>query len=154
MPELTRRRDQDRDQENWLIYFGDVGVGHIGHRAAVPYDAPLMGLGLRLLSGHETRRTPHRHRRDIRGGARQFRASMRAATRTEADYQAWRDQRDWTAWKYRMHDAHLPLPTQRRESITRCFCGEAISNGSIDRHVSRCTPGHAPHPDAASSPQG
>jgi hypothetical protein len=30
MPVLTRRRDQDRRDECWLIFFGDVHVGTIG----------------------------------------------------------------------------------------------------------------------------
>ena len=60
---------------------------------------------------------------------------MLAATRTEADYQAWLDQRDWTAWKYRMRDARLPLPAERSEGITRCFCSEVITNATTGRHV-------------------
>jgi hypothetical protein len=41
-----------------------------------------------------------------------FEAAWRAflPTRTEADFQAWRDQRDWTAWKYALQGAGLPLP--------------------------------------------
>ncbi|WP_152535619.1 hypothetical protein [Bradyrhizobium sp. Ai1a-2] len=58
-----------------------------------------------------------------------------AATRTDADYQAWRDHRDWTMWKYRMHDLHLPLPTQRPDGVARCFCGEAITSATMDDHV-------------------
>ena len=30
--------------------------------------------------------------------------------RTEADYQAWRDQRDWTARKYAARDRGQPVP--------------------------------------------
>ena len=36
MPALTRRREKDRHQESWRIYFGDVQVGWIGERAGVP----------------------------------------------------------------------------------------------------------------------
>lgn len=57
-----------------------------------------------------------------------------AATRTEADYESWRRQRDWTAWKDRMHDLALPLPTQKLEGIARCFCGAVVSNRTIDAH--------------------
>jgi hypothetical protein len=38
MPELTRRRSPDRQQECWLIYYGDVKVGSIGIRSGIPYD--------------------------------------------------------------------------------------------------------------------
>jgi hypothetical protein len=33
---LTRRRDQDRREECWLIYYGDVHVGRIAVRSRVP----------------------------------------------------------------------------------------------------------------------
>jgi hypothetical protein len=34
------------------------------------------------------------------------------SNRTEADFQAWRHQRDWTGWKYAMWDAGFKLPMQ------------------------------------------
>jgi hypothetical protein len=37
-----------------------------------------------------------------------------SAGRTEADYQAWRDQSDWTAKKYRRFDRGEPMPRDRR----------------------------------------
>ena len=43
MPEFTRRRDQNRDQEHWLIYFRDVRIDSIGLRAGVPNEAPSWG---------------------------------------------------------------------------------------------------------------
>jgi len=49
--------------------------------------------------------------------------------RGRADYQACREQRDWTAWKCRM-----PLPTQRQDGIARCLCGETITIACIDAH--------------------
>ena len=33
-----------------------------------------------------------------------------SASRTEADYQAWREQRDWTARKYALRDRGEPVP--------------------------------------------
>jgi hypothetical protein len=35
-----------------------------------------------------------------------------AATRTEADYQAWRDQQRWTARKYSLRDQGQPVPVR------------------------------------------
>jgi hypothetical protein len=55
--------------------------------------------------------------------------------RTEADYEAWRWQRDRTAWNDRMHDLVLPLPTQRPDGIARCFCGEVVTNPTLDSHI-------------------
>jgi hypothetical protein len=34
-------------------------------------------------------------------------------TRTEADFQAWRDQRDWTARKYAMWERGELMPSQK-----------------------------------------
>jgi hypothetical protein len=33
MTELTRRRDRDRSDEHWQIFYGDVQAGTIGKRA-------------------------------------------------------------------------------------------------------------------------
>lgn len=41
-----------------------------------------------------------------------------AQARTPEDFEEWRDNRDHTAWKYRMHDLGLPLPTQRPDGIS------------------------------------
>jgi hypothetical protein len=40
MPELTRRRDPDAQQETWLIYYGDVRVGVIAERIGNPDSTP------------------------------------------------------------------------------------------------------------------
>jgi len=40
MPELTRRRDPDAQQETWLIYYGDVRVGVIAERIDNPDSTP------------------------------------------------------------------------------------------------------------------
>ena len=45
-----------------------------------------------------------------------------AATLAEANYEIWRRQRDWTAWKDRMHDLALPfLGTVNSYGIQRCL---------------------------------
>ena len=43
MPALTRRREKDRHQESWQIFYGDIGVGWIGKRAGVPKDVKQWG---------------------------------------------------------------------------------------------------------------
>jgi hypothetical protein len=70
-----------------------------------------MGLAVRLLSGIGAGRVHVRHdqaRADFEKAWQMF-----SARRTEADYQAWRDQRDWTAHKYAMWDRGERLPAQR-----------------------------------------
>jgi hypothetical protein len=43
MSALTRRREKDRHQESWQIYYGDICVGWIGERAGVPKDVEQWG---------------------------------------------------------------------------------------------------------------
>jgi hypothetical protein len=35
---LTRRRDHDRREECWLVFYGDVHVGTIAVRSGIPHD--------------------------------------------------------------------------------------------------------------------
>jgi hypothetical protein len=47
----------------------------------------------------------------------------------------WRQERDFTAWKYRMQEKGLKLPTQTKNDLARCFCGVEITNRSLDAHI-------------------
>lgn len=138
MPLLTRRRSKDDPhRETWLIYFGDVRIGAIGLRAGVPNSAPQWGWSCGFYPGID----PGEHRSGIAETFDQARADFQAAwgklvgTRMEADFEAWRRERDWTTWKDQMHDLALPLPTQRPEGIARCFCGEVVTTCTLDAHV-------------------
>jgi hypothetical protein len=64
--------------------------------------------------------------------------------RTEADFEAWRAQRDWTERKYAMWQAGTLLPTQKRSSMMRCPCGEIFNS-----HLLEHTLIHVPHVTAA-----
>lgn len=138
MPSLTRRRDKSAPhRETWGIYFGDVRIGSISRRAGVPTSAPQWGWSCGFYPGTEPcdqqsgiAETFDEARADFERAWRKL-----SATRTEANYEAWRRQRDWTAWKDRMHDLAMPLPTQRPEGVARCFCGEVVSTPTIDAHV-------------------
>jgi hypothetical protein len=112
MPALTRRRSKDDPhRETWLIYFGDVRVGVISRRAGVPNSAPQWAWSC----GFYPSMAAGEHRSGIaetfEGARSGFQAAWQdlAPTRTEADHEAWRRQRDWTAWNDRMHDLALPL---------------------------------------------
>jgi hypothetical protein len=50
------------------------------------------------------------------------------ANRTEADFQAWRHQRDQTADKYAMWVRGEKLPSQIPSSMMRCPCGERFDS--------------------------
>jgi hypothetical protein len=75
-----------------------------------------------------------------------FEAAWRVflAKRTEADFQAWRDARDWTARKYAMWERGERLPSQKPSSLMTCPCGEVF-----DSHRPEQTLVHVPHITAA-----
>jgi hypothetical protein len=56
------------------------------------------------------------------------------------DYQAWRDQRDWTARKYAMWERGERMPSQKSNSLMRCACAE-----TFDSHRLAHTLIHVPH---------
>jgi hypothetical protein len=60
--------------------------------------------------------------------------------RTEADFQKWRDNRDWTARKYAMWEAGERFPSQKPSSLMKCPSGE-----TFDSHRLEHTMVHVPH---------
>jgi hypothetical protein len=99
MPALTRRSDPDARQESWLIHYGDVHVGTIAARSGNPSDTDRWGWRCGFYPGYCTSGTAA-----TLGQARaDFEAAWRVflTKRTETDFQEWRDNRDWTAEKYR-----------------------------------------------------
>ena len=54
---------------------------------------------------------------------------------TEADFDEYRRERAWTAWKYAMYAAGLPLPSQSTSGQARCFCGATIDIAVTDQHI-------------------
>jgi hypothetical protein len=65
---------------------------------------------------------------------------MFLSKRTEADFQAWRNQRDWTERKYAMRERGERMPTQKPSSLLKCACGEVF-----DSHRLEHTLIHVPH---------
>jgi hypothetical protein len=137
MPELTRRRSTDAREECWHIYYGDVHAGTIAIRAGVPVGVDRWGWQCGFYP-------PSHHGRHVEGTAEKFeqaRADFETAWReylpqcTKNDFGEYRLQRAWTAWKYAMHDAGLPLPTQSSAGRSRCFCGAAINIPGLTGHV-------------------
>jgi hypothetical protein len=66
--------------------------------------------------------------------------------RTEADFQAWRDQRDWTARKYALWDAGKRLPPNEWEPgkpcsiYLKCPCGNIFNSHRLEENLV-----HVPH---------
>ena len=102
---LTRRRDPNRS-DCWLIYFGDVHVGSVGRAVGTPGAAQRWVWFCGFYPGsnpgeqtHGTAATLDQARADFERAWAVF-----SARRTEADYEEWREQRDWTARKYAAMD--------------------------------------------------
>ena len=93
MTELTRRRDHHADREKWNILYGDVRIGSIGLRAGVPNHADQWEWSCGFYPGCD----PGQHSSGPAGTFDLARAAFEAAweqllpTRTEADFQSWRD---------------------------------------------------------------
>jgi hypothetical protein len=139
MPALTRRRDRHANQEAWLIYYGDVHVGTLSLRSGNPTTTEPWGWRCGFYPGSEPGDASSGTAATFWEARTAFEAAWRIflAKRTEADFQAWRDQRDRTARKYALWDAGRCLPRPEWEpgkpcdTWMRCRCGvifDAISS--------------------------
>ncbi|SHG21914.1 hypothetical protein [Bradyrhizobium erythrophlei] len=103
MSTLTRRRYPKR-QDCWHVYYGDVHVGTIAIRAGIPHDEDPWGWSCGFYPGSHPREHTNGSAPTFDEAHRDFEAAWRVflSKRTEADFQEWRDQRDWTERKYAM----------------------------------------------------
>jgi hypothetical protein len=113
MPVLTRRRYSER-RDCWHVYYGDVHVGTIARRAGNPHDTDQWSWGCGFYPGCG----PGEHTNGTAATFDEARAGFEEAwqlllpNRTEADFQEWLNQRDWTARKYAMWESGEKLPSQ------------------------------------------
>jgi hypothetical protein len=137
MTALTRRRDREVHKECWHVYFGDVRVGTISIKSGAPSDVDQRGWFCGFYPGSHPREHLVGSAPDFERARADFEAAWQifSAKRTEADYQARRDNRDLTAWRYAMWDAGMMMPTQTQDGTARCFCGATITIASVESHV-------------------
>jgi hypothetical protein len=115
MPELTRRPYPEARDECWHVYFGDVHAGTLAKRTGNPHDTDPWEWRCGFYPGSR----PGGCRGGTANSLDEARAGFEEAwkvfpsNRTEADFQAWRDQRDWTARKYALWDAGKRLDRKR-----------------------------------------
>ena len=111
---LTRRPDPHR-ADAWLIMSGDIEAGRISRAVGLPGAAQRWAWFCGFYPGSNPGEQTH----GIADSFDQARADFEKAwqvfssRRTEADYQAWRDQRGWTARKYAAHDRGQRVPDWR-----------------------------------------
>jgi hypothetical protein len=117
MPTLTRRRYPERP-DCWHVYYGDVRVGTIARRVGNPHDTDPWEWNCGFYPGSH----PREHTSDTAATFEQACADFERAwaaflpNRTEADFQAWRDQQAWTAEKYRRFDRGERMPPDWKPS--------------------------------------
>jgi hypothetical protein len=115
MPVLTRRRDPDR-ADCWRVHYGDVRVGMIGRTTGNPNAAERWQCSCGFYPGSN----PNEYRHGTAATFVAARAAFEAAwrdylpQRSDADFQAWRDQQAWTAEKYRRFDSGERMPAEWR----------------------------------------
>lgn len=142
MSALTRRRDLEAREECWHIYYGDVCAGTIAKRIGIPVDEDPWGWFCGFYPGCH----PREQTAGTAATFEQARADFEEAwavflsNRTEADFQEWRHQRDWTQRKYAMWEAREKLPSQKPSSLMRCPCGETFDSHRLEHTVI-----HVPH---------
>ena len=68
------------------------------------------------------------------------------AKRTEADFQEWRDQQEWTERKYAMWKRGERMPSQEPSSLITCPCGQVFDSHRLEETVI-----HVPHITASIS---
>jgi hypothetical protein len=140
MPELTRRRDPDAQQETWLIHYGDVRVGMIAERVGNPDHTP----GWQWSCGFYPRSNLAERTSGLAESFDQARVAFEAAwrvflaRRTEADFEECRRDRAFHAWKQSMAGG-FKLPTQAADGQAQCFCGAAIGSTTRTPTSTPCT---------------
>jgi hypothetical protein len=137
MPELTRRRDPEAQQETWLIHYGDVRVGVTAKRIGNPDSTPGWQSACGFYPGSQLAERASGLAESFDQARGAFAAAWRVflANRTEADFAEYRRDRAFHAWKQAMWAAGLKLPTQAADGRAVCFCGAAIGLNDMDAHV-------------------
>jgi len=115
MPALSRKRVHNRP-ETWHVHYAGVRVGVIVERSGAPPSSDQW----QWICGFYPGSNPGDKRHGTAATFEAARVAFEAAwleyqpKRTEADFESWRNQREWTAEKYRRFDRHEPMPPHWR----------------------------------------
>jgi hypothetical protein len=135
MPELTRRRYPEAREECWHVYYGDVHAGTLAIRTGNPHDTDTWEWRCGFYPGSHPGECRSGTAKSLDEARAEFEAAWRIflSNRTEADFQEWRDQRDWTERKYALWDAGQRLeppshgPGKPCSRFMKCRCGEIFA---------------------------
>jgi hypothetical protein len=106
------------------VYCGDVHAGTIAIRTGIPHDEDPWGWACGFYPGSHPEECTNGEAATFDQARADFEAAWRVflSKRTETDFQAWRDQRDWTAEKYRRFDRGERMPPDWKPP-QRLACG-------------------------------
>jgi hypothetical protein len=146
-----RPRRYPERQDCWHVYYGDVCVGTIARRTGCPADVDQWEWGCGFYPGADPSEGSSGTAATFDDARAAFEVAWQALLprKTEADFQAWRDQRDWTARKYAMWERGELMPFQKPNSVMECPCG-----ARFDSHDPAGSYEHRRHIFAAQSAYG
>jgi hypothetical protein len=135
MSALTRRRYPDVPEECWHVYYGDVHVGVIAIRSGSPHDEDPWGWNCGFYPGSHPGECTSGTTASFDEARVDFGRAWKIffSNRTEADFQAWREARDWTERKYARWDRGERSPSQMPSSSMTCPCGVAFDSHNPER---------------------
>jgi hypothetical protein len=141
MPELTRKRVNDRPV-TWHVNYAGVCVGMLIERSGVANTAEPWEWHCGFYPGSNPGDQRYGRAATFEAARAAFEAAWREylPLRSEADFQAWRDQEAWTERKYAMWERGEWMPSQTASSLMTCPCGE-----TFDSHRLEHTLVHVPH---------
>jgi hypothetical protein len=127
-----------------------VRIGTIAIRTGIPPDEDPWGWACGFYPGSHPRECTDGTAATFNQARADFEEAWAVflANRTEADFQAWRNERDWTDRKYAMWQAGERMQSQKPSSPMTCTCGQVF-----DSHLLVDTMVHVPHISAAASEQ-
>jgi hypothetical protein len=110
---LNRRRDPHRS-DCWLIFLGDVHVGTIARAVGAPGAAERGVWFCGFYPGSNPGEQTHGTAATFDQARAHFERAWAvfSARRTEADFEEWRQQRDWTAREYALMDRGEKVPVR------------------------------------------
>ena len=115
MPALARRRDPNVPQECWRVYYDDAVVGTIARCVGNPGEAPKWQWRCGFYPGSRPGECTGGTAATFQEVRAAFEIAWRAflSKRTEADFRAWRDHRDWNTssphWRIWLRPEHRCL---------------------------------------------
>ncbi len=127
MPTVTRRRDPNASQEAWLIFYGDICVGGIAARTGNPDSTDPWQWRCGFYPGSNPGECTSGTAATFEQARREFETAWLAflSKRTEADFEEWRQQRDWTARKYAAWERGEKVPARGSAPFARTAVGSA-----------------------------